>query len=581
MKLKLLSNKYNLEKPKVSMLCIPNEILEYILNFCDLQSLLQVRLSCLRLSKQAEKGIAKAYQLDWRYCLSKNISPLELVHCHPSEYLEHLTVPIVASRYASNLVKRFNLKPEVVENNFKLNPESKLPLFWGVSMSENHILGFLDNGDVFSWRITSGVCSCDIFKIKKRTTSFKIDHSIEVNVVSKQKYPFIVSCFPFMDAYNSGKSAKSGVKMAVSNYHTVLALEDTGRLFFLSEHTSSDKLSRVVKRLKVKSLCGIREDVFGAILDNGDVYFWGGVLGSRGVNLSQDLVNSDVQKVKLLKSSSTYFVMLLEDEHTVVLYGFLQSNMSMSKCSYDVGGEEKVDSIYCSQKSCLLLLKSGKLFFLGYDNPHNPFPSDKLENQSVEAIYHTETAFAVQLLDGTALSWGSLGFDGDSVISSGRIVKNIISNLTSFTAVFEDDTFQSWGCRYSGGVVPDNLKGCRAKAIFPCDYGFLGFLMDGSIYYWGSKTELLAKKIDIPEGCKVQGVSSVGNAFLLHLDNDKIKLVGFPRSRFSVSFDFDRPLLSLPPGRKLLTIDSIQNYTEDVRSVPSKSFFNKLKSFIR
>lgn len=158
---------------------------------------------------------------------------------------------------------------------------------------------------------------------------------------------------------------------------------------------------------------------FAAVLDNGSVVTWGDYL--NGGNSSNVIFDSGV---KSIFSTNGAFAAILQGSDKVVAWGDSNKGGYLHPSLLDGNGDNKATS-----------------------------------------IVGTRQAFAALRPDGSVVTWGHEDYGGTSKITGGgfssiniasylngtRKIKEVYSNPRAFVAVYDDNTFVTWGDRELGG----------------------------------------------------------------------------------------------------------------------------------
>lgn len=561
-RLKLISNYCGRVESGMSLFQLPDEQLEHLLRYCSLKSLLNLRLTNSRVLRNTALGVANRFNVSWQYCLRSRLSPFELAHHYPFQYLNNLTVSLTLSPFASRVMNALNVELDSVQSFVQYNSDVSIPMSTRICNIGESFSGILNDGCPIVWKKGEQGYECLIYPKQEGVTSFYRENKEFLLFVPQNDQAWIgVSKLALSDDTVKLIAGRKIHKCYKSLPPTMLLakLEDGNFVCLTNWLKSFPEIPRISTERTVKDIAYTYSGLLLILLDNGDI-------SCLDINKSRkDVEKSGFKKIKdylknkkvsILDYNGTLYTLVLEDLRTVIqLYYSSQEEEYMIK-SFLFRERSDIKAIYSNEEAFIALFANEKIAvwgneYLGGEMPKLP------KGYSIRAIHHTAGAFLAILNDGTIIPWGDELFGGVlHEMPKDRAVKAVFSTSSSFLLVLDDNTLLCLGCLTGGGVLPEELKGVPVRATFSNNFAFLVILEDGRLCYWGSKA-LSGRILSLPRGRSVLEVIPTMHSFVLRLDNDSLVPIGMPNSSFSRHDDFSLLSMKMPEGRKLAVINDV------------------------
>lgn len=222
------------------------------------------------------------------------------------------------------------------------------------------------------------------------------------------------------------------------------------------------------------------------------------------------------QTVQTIYSSGWAFAALLTDG-SLVCWG----HPALGGAAPYIAPERQVKSIVSCRRGFLALLDNGTLVSWG---GMSALPDDGSRDKHVVSLFGGQTDFAVVLED-TNHQQTIVSCDTSSnktqLVPSGRKVSFIVSTMSSFTALLDDGSIQSWGNLTTGGNTPSLPKNSKVTTLAAGLSAFSALLDNGMVLCWGDLNQGGASPT-LPPGTKATSLFSNENDFAVVLSNGNI-----------------------------------------------------------
>ena len=555
MRLKVLSIGSKVSPARVGLSNLPIEILEYLLTFCDLGSLFKTRLTSSKLCLFSSKGLAERLQLDWKVCLAKGMSPIELLLHHPLKYFENLSVHVSRDKFALSWLDGHHLNPSIIPSLLRIYPDRNKLLLSNMILNLNRVYGVLDSGDVVSWTQIRGKYKPTIVPCKNKISLiYENKDSSHIYAIRFRDRLILTTSTDSMNDQFLRQLEGRDIQCLYNGYYSILAKLEDDKLLSLTVGSPCSKIPERLSDQRIKSLAFLKTKTCVAILENGDLVGWGKDIKKWDFSIPKDDENIPRKALSILKNYSVDSCsILLEDRQTILQCEFLpEDNGVLSKRFFQL--RDRVERIYAAGYTHLALLSNGSIAVWGkmYGGEDPVIPKDT----AIRSIHQTSGAFAILLEDGRVLVFGNPKWGGRQPDSlKNRTVIDLFSTHSSFLALLDDHTIISWSNDPLRSSIPSRLVGCRVQTIFSNACSFLALLEDGSLYCWGDLIDPEGKRVIIPEGRIVKYVTPTKGTFIIHLDNDELILLKVTAIGNLPGFRLIQYPLSLPEGRRLAVMD--------------------------
>jgi len=172
---------------------------------------------------------------------------------------------------------------------------------------------------------------------------------------------------------------------------------------------------------------------------------------------------------------------------------------------------QNVQMIFSTNSAFVALLENGSAFgwgnkLYGGNIPHH---IQIQLHQNVQMIFSNDFVFLAKLNNGHFVGWGfeSRGFPYQDY--GGKItneiqnklenVKAIFSSSTAFAALTNDESVFTWGLPDGGGKIPNEFQFKlikNVKMIFPLENGFIALCNNGEMIRWDQTYFINKKQIE-------------------------------------------------------------------------------------
>ena len=536
---------------KMGILSLSEEMMEYLLTFCDLKSLFKVRLASTRLYSCSHQGVVQRVNLNWKFYLSTKMDPLRLIRYYPTLYFANLTMPIHISTHALSELETYGLKADYADSFLTLYPNGNRPLTGTMVNLKRTFVGVLNKREIIAWTQRGDRYEHCILSREEFFCKVYQDAAYKVYAIPMRDRTTLETSVDELNP-NSLDILSRGMTKIVKVYNNdevIIAKLADERLIYLTDPQTLKPPPEIPLGCKIKNVYGILCKLFLAWLDNGEVLVWGAnVLSPGRLLIPDETVSKQYNKVRSITVSNHCFTILLDDERTIIQYGyFLNTEPNYKMISLQLRDRSDIKKIFANDEYFVALLRNGKIYPWSQDPYKNVFPAFP-EGYQVRSIFKTLKAFTILLEDGSIVCFGARQYGGQTPsLPPGRTVKKVFSTIASFVAVLDDHTVLPWGNPIYGGQKPTVLVNEPVKTVFSNNYGFLAILENGRACYW--KTD--GRLIRIPENRYIKDVLPNDRTLLIQLDTgDMIPIY----TNFNGQ-SADPPLLYMPKGKKLSTID--------------------------
>ena len=553
MRLKVVSIRSTLEERRSGLICLPNEMLEHLLTFCDRDSLFKTRQTSSRLCMFSSKGLAERLQLDWRGCLSNKMTPVELLRHHPLKYFANLSVHVSKSEFALSWLKRHHLNTSIIPSLLRLYPDGNMSLPTNMLLVSSSVFGILDTSQVIAWHRNGACYTPVVFPCVEKVTHVYDNGSDHVYAIRCRGRLILVSTGNPVDKFFLSELAGREIQSLYNRPDEIFVKLNDNKLLLMTSSNPHEKVPERLLERKIQTVCILSDNLYLKILENGELVGWG-----KGVNKWDFLIpkhNMIPEKVLSITPNSVHKAvsLVLEDGCTILQSGFLfPRDASPSKLLLQL--RDRVKRIYSTRYTHVALLYDGTIAVWGelYGGEAPIVPKDT----TVRSIHQTLDAFAVLLENGRLLVLGNPNWGGRLPVQiQNRTVIEMFSTLGHFLALLDDHTIFSWGSERNATPMPSRLIGARVKTIFSNQCYFVALLESGALYCWGIFSHPEGKKVMIPEDRRVKNVIPIDETFVIQLDNDALFLLKVSRENNYRRWMVMQYRLPLPEGMHLAVMD--------------------------
>ena len=544
---KILADSKSVSGNSLSLLNLPNEMSEYVLAFCDTESLLQVRLTSFKLFQLAYRAMADRFKLSWKYCFLERVSPLKLISNRPSQYLSNLTVPLKQCHYALNWIRGHGLNYSMVNAYLKMYPNGEVSLPHGVYEvtrgGRNLAYVALSSGGNFMvwWKNESGRFISQIYSLEE------VKPIIWPHLSTMIKNKRLILSHSGVDLGGSGKRP---IPLSVASFFSYLRVCNPSIIMEVP-------FIKLAGDPFYHSICSVvrceSERVF--LLEDGNIWFFPYRNKKKQENDPCFLEESGISKqakVRFVSSGRNSFSIVLNDANTIIQYGFLDPRSAKEVATIlQLRTSHDIEHIYSNDFAHVALLSNHQICTWGSECTGGVAPAFP-EGYSVNSVVFTNRAFAVLLKTGRVVPWGDPEWGGQSpVFPDNYLVKELTGNTDSFVALLDDNTLVVWGKQEE---IPKVLENQSILAVVSNSCEFMALLHDGRVCYWGKNCRE-GSMIKIPEDRKVKFIFSNKETFVIELDNGNLIPIGLHRGDRLV-LDFSQIQLIIPDGHKKAVFDA-------------------------
>lgn len=547
-------------KGAANILYLSPEVLEYLLAFSDLKSLLCVRASTFRLSQSADRVLASRFQLKWQFCEERNLSPLAVFYRYPTQYFVNLKVPFHFCHSALSCMQSYGLSLGDVQSFLNNYPDGKQSIPYGFCLAGKVLACVLEDGCISIWTKKKGLYKNKILSKPLYSKMIYEDHFHCIYALLVRRFPVL---FTIRTCMNPNLKKFLADRQIMACYHTpktMIATLSDRQLIFISNSLNHQALNvpTVPPCRKVQSISIVRSKLFMVLLDNGQLLCFGRDFNQEFSSFftSKFGDGSASPKVWLLTSSKNAFTIVLEDRRTIIHYGYkYKTPNDLDYTIFQFPERSDVKAIYSTDTSYVALLCNGKAFAWGeerFGGESPKFPKDSV----IREIYKTKYSFAAYLEDSRVITWGDSQLGGCMpTLPQDRFVKALFSNYSSFVALLDDHTLMGWGSYLYGGVVPTLLTGRRVKSVYSVNYSYLAVLENETqVCYWGLISSSGAI-FNLPKNRKVKHVFSLQPVFVIQFDNDDFFQIGSSTAQFTMLDNVSEMYFRIPGRKKMAVID--------------------------
>ena len=541
-----------------NLLNLSPEILEKILMFCDLKSLLRARLAHPCFYGIADHSSAKQLNLDLKTCVSSGLSPLQFTHFQPTQYFANMTTPLTLNKYALNWIHAYNLDVKFIQSCMHLYPDGKTPIPYGIRVSGDRLVSILKDGRVIIWKESDGGVGYEfkVLSLTQQVTMLNECIGEFLYALKVKDTPVLLVRPQSLDLESLHKLVDRKIMAFYDNDVYIVVKLDDGQIVYLRKlRKAIPKLEQLPPNRKAESVCILRTKVFASLLDNGDVLSWGMNVPTPYVSILPKDSNIP-DKVQFIVSGNWSLVAVMDDLRTIIQYGQFSeySKNTQELAVFQLREREDIVNIYPLNYGFVALLKNKKIKIWGMVTEPPELPKD----YAVKEICQTDYMMALLFEDGTVFNipTSMYGYGGGRLeLPNNRKARYLFSTNISFVALLDDHTIYPWGnVNIEHKTIPNNLKNKTVKTIFSNNSGFIALLEDHRVCYWGSKC-WKGKMINIPEDRCVKFVFPCNNAFVIQLDNDHLLRVGYPEKSPPYENELNPVFLPIPQDTSLAIID--------------------------